>query len=107
MKSDTHRDQADKQIIAYEMEGAGIWDNIPTLIINAVCDYADSHKNKIWQEYAAATAAACVKLHYLNGRKSMIYMVLMVNLESLKLAVESMVRLSQIKSIRASPRRVN
>jgi hypothetical protein len=23
-----------------------------------ICDYTDSHKNKIWQPYAAATAAA-------------------------------------------------
>jgi hypothetical protein len=26
-----------------------------------VCDYADSHKNKIWQSYAAAAAASCTK----------------------------------------------
>ncbi|KAF3274689.1 hypothetical protein TWF970_007676 [Orbilia oligospora] len=26
-----------------------------------VCDYADSHKNKLWQPYAAAIAAACAK----------------------------------------------
>jgi hypothetical protein len=26
-----------------------------------ICDYADSHKNKGWQNYAAATAAACAK----------------------------------------------
>lgn len=30
-------------------------------MIKGVCDYADSHKNKQWQMYAAATAAACVK----------------------------------------------
>ncbi|KAL2785821.1 hypothetical protein BJX66DRAFT_329025 [Aspergillus keveii] len=31
------------------------------VIIKGVCDYADSHKNKLWQDYAAATAAACAK----------------------------------------------
>lgn len=27
-------------------------------MIRGICDYADSHINKIWQPYAAATAAA-------------------------------------------------
>ena len=31
------------------------------LVIRGICDYADSHKNKTWQPYAAATAAACAK----------------------------------------------
>lgn len=44
-----------------EMEGAGIWDNIPCIIIKGVCDYADSQKNKIWQDYAAATGASAAK----------------------------------------------
>jgi nucleoside phosphorylase len=43
------------------MEGAGVWDQYPTVVIKAACDYADSHKNKDWQAYAAATAAACLK----------------------------------------------
>ena len=29
--------------------------------IRGICDYADSHKNKKWQPYAAATAAAYAK----------------------------------------------
>ncbi|KAJ5527377.1 hypothetical protein N7513_011536 [Penicillium frequentans] len=48
-------------VIAFEMEGAGVWDNLPCIVIKAVCDYADSHKNKRWQVYAAAAAAACTK----------------------------------------------
>ena len=36
-------------------------DTFPCLIIRGICDYADSHKNKIWQPYAAATAAAYAK----------------------------------------------
>jgi nucleoside phosphorylase len=43
------------------MEGAGVWDAFPCVVIKGVCDYADSHKNKKWQGYAAATAAACMK----------------------------------------------
>jgi nucleoside phosphorylase len=36
-------------------------DSFPCLVIRGICDYADSHKNKIWQPYAAATAAAFAK----------------------------------------------
>jgi nucleoside phosphorylase len=64
MKNGEHRDDVAKQTeaIAFEMEGAGIWDTFPcVLVIKAACDYADSHKNKIWQPYAAASAAACMK----------------------------------------------
>jgi nucleoside phosphorylase len=63
MKSGEHRDKLAEMegIIGLEMEGAGVWDNIPCVIIKGVCDYADSHKNKIWQNYAAATAASCTK----------------------------------------------
>ena len=63
MKSEFHRDDYAKRydVIAFEMEGAGVWDHFPTVIIKGVCDYADSHKNKTWQKYAAATAAACMK----------------------------------------------
>ncbi|KAG2416774.1 hypothetical protein HFD88_007990 [Aspergillus terreus] len=63
VKSEIHRDQvaAESNVIAFEMEGAGVWDTFPCVIIKGVCDYADSHKNKRWQEYAADTAAACTK----------------------------------------------
>ncbi|KAH0522821.1 hypothetical protein TsFJ059_006610 [Trichoderma semiorbis] len=40
------------------MEAAGIWDEIPCLIVKGVSDYADSHKHDEWQNFAAATAAA-------------------------------------------------
>ena len=51
MKSGLHRDEVAKQygVIAFEMEGAGVWDYFPSLVIKGVCDYADSHKNKQWQ----------------------------------------------------------
>ncbi|KAL5042125.1 hypothetical protein BDW71DRAFT_200853 [Aspergillus fruticulosus] len=63
IKSGHHRDKISKETgaIGFEMEGAGVWDTIPCVIIKGVCDYADSHKNKLWQDYAAATAAACAK----------------------------------------------
>jgi nucleoside phosphorylase len=63
MKSGQHRDQMAQAdgIIGFEMEGVGVWDYFPSIIIKGVCDYADSHKRKGWQQYAAATAAACAK----------------------------------------------
>ncbi|KAF7510935.1 hypothetical protein GJ744_005765 [Endocarpon pusillum] len=63
MKSGEGRDEiADKWgVIAFEMEGAGVWEHFPCLIIKGVCDYADCHKEKKWQNYAAATAATCTK----------------------------------------------
>jgi nucleoside phosphorylase len=62
MKSGEHRDAtaATHNLVAFEMEAAGIWDCLPCLVIKGVCDYADSHKNKHFQNYAATTSAACV-----------------------------------------------
>ena len=36
-------------------------DNFLCLVIRGICDYSDTHKNKNWQPYAAATAAAYTK----------------------------------------------
>ncbi|KAJ9325557.1 hypothetical protein DTO027B5_6331 [Paecilomyces variotii] len=63
IKSARHRDQHTQSegIIAFEMEGVGVWDKFNCLVIKGVCDYADSHKSKVWQDYAAAAAAAVAK----------------------------------------------
>ncbi|KAF4966342.1 hypothetical protein FSARC_5970 [Fusarium sarcochroum] len=63
IKSGQERDRLAQahNLIAFEMEGAGVWDEIPCIIVKGVCDYADSHKNKDWQNFAAATAAALSK----------------------------------------------
>jgi nucleoside phosphorylase len=63
MKSGLDRDQiaARHDLIAFEMEGAGLWDEVPCIIVKGICDYADSHKNKTWQNLAAATAASVAK----------------------------------------------
>ncbi|KAL2856070.1 hypothetical protein BJX68DRAFT_279544 [Aspergillus pseudodeflectus] len=60
----------EKSIICFEMEAAGLMDSFPCLVIRGICDYADSHKNKIWQPYAAATAACYAKelLHVISGQ---------------------------------------
>jgi hypothetical protein len=48
-------------ILCFEMEAAGLMNNFPCLVIRGICDYSDTHKNKRWQPYAAATAAAYAK----------------------------------------------
>ncbi|KAI1255624.1 hypothetical protein MGN70_002739 [Eutypa lata] len=64
MKSGEDRDKiaAQENVIAFEMEGAGVREIFPSVIIKGVCDYADSHKSKRWQEYAAAATAAYQRL---------------------------------------------
>jgi len=51
----------ERGILCFEMEAAGLMDNFPCLVIRGICDYSDTHKNKDWQSYAAATAAAYAK----------------------------------------------
>ncbi|OAP57597.1 hypothetical protein AYL99_08335 [Fonsecaea erecta] len=48
-------------VLCFEMEAAGLMNIFPCLIVRGICDYADSHKNKSWQPFAAAAAAACAK----------------------------------------------
>ncbi|PLN81271.1 purine and uridine phosphorylase [Aspergillus taichungensis] len=50
-----------EKAIGFDMESAGLWEYLPTVIVKGVCDYADSHKNNLWQDYAAASAAACTR----------------------------------------------
>ncbi|KAL5366458.1 hypothetical protein BJX96DRAFT_160970 [Aspergillus floccosus] len=63
MRSGEHRDRMaeEEDVVGFDMEGAGIWDNISCLVIKGVSDYADSHKDKRWQAYAAAAGAAGAK----------------------------------------------
>ncbi|KAF3807865.1 Vegetative incompatibility protein HET-E-1 [Colletotrichum gloeosporioides] len=48
-------------VLFFEMEAAGLMQEFPCLVVRGICDYSDSHKNKRWQEYAAATSAAYAK----------------------------------------------
>ncbi|KAK4678539.1 hypothetical protein QC764_308560 [Podospora pseudoanserina] len=60
MKDGKVRDDIAQRLSAlcFEMESAGMMDNLQCLPIRGICDYSDSHKNKEWQDYSAATAAA-------------------------------------------------
>jgi len=48
-------------ILCFETEAAGFLDTNQCLIIRGVCDYADSHRSKLWHGYAAVAAAAYAK----------------------------------------------
>jgi nucleoside phosphorylase len=63
MKDALVRDKlaAEKGVLCFEMEAAGLMNHFPCLVIRGICDYSDSHKNKEWQGYAAMTAAAYAK----------------------------------------------
>jgi len=65
IKDATLRDTLSKglggNVLCVEMEAAGLMNDFPCIVVRGICDYADSHKNKDWQEYAAAVAAALAK----------------------------------------------
>jgi hypothetical protein len=56
-----NRVQREHDVICFEIEAAGVMYEYPCVVVRGICDYADSHKNKGWQNYAAATAAAYAK----------------------------------------------
>jgi nucleoside phosphorylase len=62
----------DYNAIAIEMEAAGMMNTLPVGVIRGLSNWADSEKNDVWQEYAAATAAAVAKelLACLDGSHS-------------------------------------
>ncbi|KAJ9412649.1 hypothetical protein FOXG_17298 [Fusarium oxysporum f. sp. lycopersici 4287] len=52
---------AEKGILCFEMEAAGLMNHFPCLVIRGIYDYSDSYKNKEWQGFAAMVAAAYAK----------------------------------------------
>ena len=64
MKNGEERDLISSKfdgVLCFEMEAAGLMNSWPCLVIRGICDYADSHKNKEWQPYAAGVAAGFAK----------------------------------------------
>ncbi|KAF3009412.1 hypothetical protein E8E14_010117 [Neopestalotiopsis sp. 37M] len=63
MKDANLRDKlsAENDILCFEMEAAGLMNQFPCIVIRGICDYSDTHKNKVWQGYAAMAAAAYAK----------------------------------------------
>ncbi|KEY68196.1 hypothetical protein S7711_09107 [Stachybotrys chartarum IBT 7711] len=60
MRWATRRDElwGELKMDCFEMEAAGLMDDFPCLVIRGISNYADSHKNNAWRQYAAAAAAA-------------------------------------------------
>jgi len=64
IKNAVERDRVSAElsgVLCFEMEAAGLMNSFPCLVVRGICDYADSHKNKRWQPYAAGIAAAYAK----------------------------------------------
>ncbi|PQE07014.1 Ankyrin repeat protein [Rutstroemia sp. NJR-2017a BBW] len=63
MKDALLRDKlaTEHNVLCFETEAAGLTNQFPCLVIRGICDFADSHKNKEWQGYAAMMAAAYAK----------------------------------------------
>ncbi|CEJ62927.1 hypothetical protein PMG11_11412 [Penicillium brasilianum] len=65
VKDARSRDSLDKafggHLLCVEMEAAGLMNDFPCIVIRGISDYADSGKERSWQEYAAAVAAAYAK----------------------------------------------
>jgi nucleoside phosphorylase len=49
------------KVLCFEMEAAGLINDFPCLVVRGICNYSDSHKNKVWQGYAALAAAIYTK----------------------------------------------
>lgn len=52
---------AEKEVLCFEMEAAGLMNHFPCLVVRGICDYSDTHKNKSWQCFASMVAAAYAK----------------------------------------------
>lgn len=64
IKDGEARDKLSKNlggVLCFEMEAAGLIASNSSMVVRGICDYADAHKNKQWQPYAAAVAAAFAK----------------------------------------------
>ncbi|RBA14578.1 hypothetical protein FPRO05_13389 [Fusarium proliferatum] len=60
MKNAVTRDSmaAEKNVLCFEMEAAGLANHFPCVMIRGICDYSDSHKNDKWQGFASMIGAA-------------------------------------------------
>jgi nucleoside phosphorylase len=60
MRSGKLRDKLamEYDVLCFETEAAGVLTDFPCMVVRGISDYSDSHKNDLWQGYAAATAAA-------------------------------------------------
>lgn len=55
---DRFANDAELNVLCFEMEAAGVVNSLPCMVIRGICDYCDTHKNDHWHNYAALAAAA-------------------------------------------------
>ncbi|KAJ5688691.1 Ankyrin repeat protein [Penicillium macrosclerotiorum] len=55
---DRYANDPELNVLCFEMEAAGLMNDFPCLVIRGICDYADTHKNDEWHNYAALAAAS-------------------------------------------------
>ncbi|KAL6691665.1 hypothetical protein J3F84DRAFT_403333 [Trichoderma pleuroticola] len=48
-------------MLCIEQNSAYFRTTVPYLVISGICDYADSHRNESWKDYATAVAVACAR----------------------------------------------
>lgn len=63
MRDAAERDNLSRSfnILCFEMRAAEVIASLRSLVSRGICDYPDAHRHKLWQPYAAATAAAYAK----------------------------------------------
>ncbi|KAJ8132754.1 hypothetical protein O1611_g873 [Lasiodiplodia mahajangana] len=100
MKNALIRDQLSKEkdVLCFEMEASGLMNQFPFLVVRGICDYSDSHKNSLWQGYAAMAAAAYTKelLYHIDAevveverRLGQLFIQLQENTKQIKTTVET------------------
>ena len=83
--------------LCIEMEAGGS-DAARCLVIRGIADYADSHRNKLWQGYAAANAAAVAKWIILHTK---------IRERSSDIAASPVRGRSNISTLRPAPRQIS
>ncbi|KAH7319609.1 nucleoside phosphorylase domain-containing protein [Stachybotrys elegans] len=53
---------SEKDVLCFEMEAGGLMNELPCLVVRGISDYADTHKNDVWQRYAAISAASYARI---------------------------------------------
>ena len=48
-------------IITFKIEGAGVWEEVPCVMVKGIYDYADCYKNKKWYNFVAVTVVLASK----------------------------------------------
>jgi len=50
-----------KDVLCFEMEAMDLMEIFQCMVVRCICDYADIHRNDIWQSCAAGTTATYAK----------------------------------------------